>query len=203
MYITTRSVDKKIPIGELTMETNTIATTEKSEVIELSELKRKMHFTGTVIKTSLAGVLVDIGAEVPGVVHISRLQEEHVNKVEDVVQVGQTVDVWVRKVNPRKKLIELTMIEPIPLEWRDIKKDMVVKGKVVRLEKFGAFVDIGAEKPGLVHVSEITHGYIKDPSDILKLDEEVEAKVLDVDRKRKKIKLIFEKNTILNNTLSA
>lgn len=171
------------------METNIATATENTEIRELSDLERKMHLTGKVLKTSLAGILVDVGLDIPGVVHISQLQKEHLNKVEDVVQEGQTVEVWVRRVMPNKKRLELTMIEPLPLEWREIKKDMVVKGKVVRIEKFGIFVDIGAERPGLVHVSEITHGYIKDPSDVIKLDEEVEAKVLSVDRRRKQIKL--------------
>jgi predicted RNA-binding protein with RPS1 domain len=66
---------------------------------------------------------------------------------------------------------------------------MVVKGKVVRLEAYGAFVDIGAERPGMVHVSELAHGYVKTPSEIVKEGDEVEAKVLDVNRKKKQIKL--------------
>ena len=66
---------------------------------------------------------------------------------------------------------------------------MVVKGKVVRLETYGAVVDIGAERPGMVHVSELAHGYVKTPSEIVKEGDEVEAKVLDVNRKKKQIKL--------------
>ncbi|MCK4897966.1 MAG: S1 RNA-binding domain-containing protein, partial [Anaerolineales bacterium] len=82
-----------------------------------------------------------------------------------------------------------TMIEPLPLEWREIKKGMIIKGKVTRLEKFGVFVEIGAERPGLVHISEITHDYIKTPGDVVKEGEEVEVQVLDVNRRRKQIKL--------------
>jgi predicted RNA-binding protein with RPS1 domain len=66
---------------------------------------------------------------------------------------------------------------------------MVVKGKVVRLESYGAFVDIGAERPGMVHVSELAHGYVKTPGEVVKEGDEVEAKVLDVNRKKKQIKL--------------
>jgi ribosomal protein S1 len=148
-----------------------------------------MRFTGTVMKTSLAGALVDIGVEIPGVVHISQLQEAPVNRVEDVVQVGQEVEVWVKRVIPKKKRLELTMLEPLNLEWREIKQDMVLKGKVVRLEKFGAFIDIGAERPGLVHISEITHDYIGKPDDVIKEGEEVEVMVLNVNRQKKQIKL--------------
>jgi small subunit ribosomal protein S1 len=155
----------------------------------LDEIKRKTQYTGRVVKTSLAGAIVDIGVGIPGVVHISQLQKEPVNRVEDVVQVGQTVDVWVRRVYPQKNRIELTMVKPLDLEWREIKKDMVIKGKVVRLEKFGVFVEIGAERPGLVHVSELTHDYIKNPGDVVKEGDEVEVKVLGVNRQKKQIKL--------------
>jgi predicted RNA-binding protein with RPS1 domain len=92
-------------------------------------------------------------------------------------------------VVPKKKRIELTMIKPLDLEWREISKDMVIKGKVTRLEKFGAFVDIGAERPGLVHISEMTHDYIKSPDEVVKTGDEVEIKVLNVNRQKKQIKL--------------
>jgi small subunit ribosomal protein S1 len=166
------------------MESNDMATPET-----LEEIKRKTHFAGKVIKTTLAGAIVDIGMDIPGVVHISQLTKDPVNRVEDVVQVGQTVDVWVRRVYPQKGRIELTMIEPLDLEWREIKKDMVIKGKVSRLENFGVFVDIGAERPGLVHVSELTHDYIRNPGDVVKEGDEVEVMVLGVNRQKKQIKL--------------
>lgn len=164
-------------------------TGEITETSDLAGLKRKMQFSGTVIKTTLAGAVVEIGLSVPGVVHISQLSAEPVNRVEDVVKVGQTVEVWIRRVFPKKNRIELTMIKPLGLEWREIEKDMVLTGKVVRIEKFGVFVDIGAERPGLVHISEITHDYIKTPSDVVKEGDEVEVKVLNVNRQKKQIKL--------------
>lgn len=171
------------------MEQDALAAQESVEVNDLSEIKRKMHFSGKVIKTTLAGAVVDIGLGTPGVVHISQLQTEPVNRVEDVVQPGQTVEVWVRRVFPKKNRIELTMIEPLGLEWRELNKDMVIKGKVTRLEKFGVFVDIGAERPGLVHISEMTHDYIKSPGDLVKEGDEIEVKILNVNRQKKQIKL--------------
>lgn len=155
----------------------------------IDELERKKHFKGKVVKTTLAGAIVDIGLEVPGVVHISQLQKEPVKRLEDVVKVGQTVDVWVRRVFPKKKRIDLTMIEPLALEWFEIKKDMIFEGKVVRIEKFGVFVDIGAERPGLVHVSELTHSYIRTPQEVVKEGDEVEVKVLEVNQKKKQVRL--------------
>ncbi len=160
---------------------------DNTESTPAGTLEPKMRLTGKVIKTTIAGAILDIGQKVPGVVHISQLKKDAVNRVEDVVQVGQTVDVWVRRV--RDDRVELTMIEPLTMEWREIKPDMLVKGKVARLESYGAFIDIGAERPGLVHVSEISHDYVKSPAEVLKEGDEVEAKVLDVDRRKKQIRL--------------
>jgi len=157
------------------------------EIASTTTLEAKTKLSGKILKTTLAGALVDVGQSIPGVIHISQLSKDPVNKVEDVIQEGQTVDVWVRRV--KKDRIELTMIEPLGLEWKEIEPDMVVKGKVVRLEPYGAFVDIGAERPGMIHVSELAHGYVKTPNEIVKEGDEVEAKVLDVNRKKKQIKL--------------
>ncbi len=157
------------------------------DAVQESALKVKSHLQGKITKTTLAGAIVDIGQNVPGVVHISQLRAEPVNRVEDVVQAGQTVDVWVRRI--RDDRIELTMIEPLAMEWRELKPEMIVKGKVARLESYGAFVDIGAERPGLVHVSEITHGYVKTPGEFLHEGDEVEAMVLEVNRRKKQIRL--------------
>ncbi|MGB8983642.1 MAG: S1 RNA-binding domain-containing protein [Anaerolineales bacterium] len=157
------------------------------DIASATTLEPKTKLNGKVLKTTLAGALVDVGQAIPGVIHISQLSKDPVNKVDDVVKEGQTVEVWIRRV--RKDRIELTMIEPLALEWKEIQADMVVKGKVVRLETYGAFVDIGAERPGMVHVSELAHGYVKTPGEIVKEGDEVEAKVLEVDRKKKQIKL--------------
>jgi ribosomal protein S1 len=158
-----------------------------TDIAPTTALEPKTKLSGKVLKTTLAGALVDLGQSIPGVIHISQLSKDPVNKVEDVIKEGQSVDVWVRRV--KKDRIELTMVEPLALEWKEIEPDMVVKGKVVRLEPYGAFVDIGAERPGMVHVSELAHGYVKTPGEVVKEGDEVEAKVLDVNRKKKQIKL--------------
>jgi small subunit ribosomal protein S1 len=157
------------------------------EMAPVTTLEPKTKLSGKVLKTTLAGALVDVGQNIPGVIHISQLSEGPINKVEDVVKEGQMVDVWVRRV--KKDRIELTMIQPLALEWKEIEPDMVVKGKIVRLESYGAFVDIGAERPGMIHVSELAHGYVKTPGEIVKEGDQVEAKVLDVNRKKKQIRL--------------
>jgi ribosomal protein S1 len=177
------------------MDDNNFETADEAAVEELAEVEneeqviRKTKFSGTVKKLTLAGAIVDIGQDRPGMLHISRLQVEPVNRVEDVLEIGQTVEVWVRRIDPKSNRIELTMIKPLDLEWREIKKGMVVKGKVTRLETFGVFVDIGAERPGLVHISELTHGYIRTPGEMVKEEDEVEVMVIGVNRRKKRIRL--------------
>jgi len=154
-------------------------------------IQPKTQFIGKVSKISLAGAVIDISTPQPAVLHISQIpspnETDQVKRVEDALQIGQEVEVWVKRV--REDHIELTMIKPLDLEWREIKKGMIVKGSVVRMEKFGAFIEIGAERPGLVHISEMSHGYVRLPSDVVKEGDEVEAEILDVNRKKKQIKL--------------
>ena len=156
------------------------------------EIKAKERYTGTVLKTTLQGALVDIGSEKPAFIHISQAVKDgdpkkEINSIDEVLEVGQTLDFWVKRI--RKDRIELTMKEPLALEWREIKPGMTVKGTVVRLETFGAFVDIGAERPGLIHISELSHSYVRTPGEVVREGDEVEAKVLEVNRRKKQIKL--------------
>jgi predicted RNA-binding protein with RPS1 domain len=174
------------------MESSVAADSDRTiETNEPNEVKPKMHYSGTVVKTGLAGAIIDIGTGHPAVIHISQIvpesPEQPIKRVEDVLKVGQQVDVWVKRTKDER--VELTMIKPLDLEWRDIKKGMTVKGQIVRLEKFGAFVEIGAERPGLIHISEMAHGYVRQPSDVVKEGDEIEAQVIDVNRKKKQIKL--------------
>lgn len=151
------------------------------------ELNRKDKVTGKVVKATLAGAVVDLGSGRVGVIPISQLRKEPVRKVEEVVKEGDQVEAWVRRADPGH--IELTLIQPLAVEWRDLKKDAVVTGKVTKIEKFGAFVEIGAERPGLLHVSEMSHDYVRRPEDVVAVGQEVEVKVLEVNRRKKQIKL--------------
>lgn len=157
-------------------------------------IEPKMQFSGKVIKTRLAGAVIDIGVGKPAVLHISQVvapEGVQIKRIEDVLKEGEMIDVWVKKVARKddEERIELTMMRPLDLEWREIKIGTTVKGKVVRLEKFGAFVEIGAERPGLVHISEMAHGYVKVPGDVVKEGDEIEAQVIEVNRRKKQIKL--------------
>jgi small subunit ribosomal protein S1 len=163
---------------------------ENKPITSSEELQRKMHFTGKVVKTSKAGAIVDIGIEKPALLHISQIitkSDDLVKRVEDRLKVDQTIDVWVKNI--RNDRIELTMREPLKYDWRELAKDMVVKGKVVEIQSFGAFVDIGAERPGLMHISELSRTFVKNTSDIVKIGDEVEVKIIDFDRRKKQIKL--------------
>lgn len=135
---------------------------------------------------------MDIGSELPAFLHISQVvdpaeSDKDVSNLETVLKVDQVVTVWVKRV--LKDHYELTMREPLQYEWRELAPEMTLKGKVVRLESFGAFVEIGAERPGLIHVSELSHNYVRVPSEVVKVGDEVDVKVLEVNRRKKQIKL--------------
>jgi small subunit ribosomal protein S1 len=158
----------------------------------LEELQVAQELQGTVTKIELFGAFVNIGAERDGLVHISNLRKERVNRVEDVVAVGQTVQVWVSKVDPASGRVELTMVRPILLKWADLKPGLRVDGTVVKIEKFGAFVDIGTERPGLVHVSEMSNDYVANPAQIAREGDKVSVTVLEVDRTKRQIRLTMK-----------
>jgi small subunit ribosomal protein S1 len=155
----------------------------------LEDLTRKMKLTGTVKKVELFGAFVDVGVGRDGLVHISELSRQKVTRVEDVVKEGDTVTVWVRRADPQTGRIELTMNEPQALDWDDIKPGQTYTGKVTKLERFGAFVEIGAERPGLVHISELATYRVDEASEIVKQGQEVTVRVLAVDARKKQIKL--------------
>lgn len=170
------------------MEGSVAAASRRS----LEELQVAQELQGTVTKIELFGAFVNIGAERDGLVHISNLRKERVNRVEDVVAVGQTVQVWVSKVDPASGRVELTMVRPILLKWADLKPGLRVDGTVVKIEKFGAFVDIGTERPGLVHVSEMSNDYVANPAQIAREGDKVSVTVLEVDRTKRQIRLTMK-----------
>lgn len=157
--------------------------------VGLADLKPKQPVTGVVTRVELFGAFLDVGAEREGLIHISQLKAGHVNQVEDVLQPGQQVTAWVKKADPQTGRLDLTLIEPIAVEWDEITPGRVFRGKVARIEKFGVFVDIGAERPGLVHVSELAEGYVGHPGEVARLGEEIDVKVLNLDRKKRQINL--------------
>ena len=152
----------------------------------------KQKFEGKVLKTTLQGAIVDIGSELPAFLHVSQVvdpdnAENVITNLDDVIKPGQVITVWVKRI--LKDHYELTMREPLAHEWRELAPGMTVMGNVVRLESFGAFIEIGAERPGLVHVSELSHNFVRVPSEVIKVGDEVEVQILEVNRRKKQIKL--------------
>lgn len=177
--------------NKLTREKTMDMTVESQEV---NKIEPKMPFKARVMKVNLAGAVLDIGIGKPALLHVSQIvapDNTQNKRVDEILKEADEIDVWVKKITRKdgEQRIEMTMIKPLDLEWREIKVGETVKGKVVRLEKFGAFVEIGAERPGLVHISEMAHGYVKVPSDVVKEGDEIEAQIIDVNRRKKQIKL--------------
>ncbi|TVR23411.1 MAG: S1 RNA-binding domain-containing protein [Anaerolineaceae bacterium] len=156
---------------------------------KIEDLKPGMAVSGTVKRLELYGAFVDIGIGQDGLLHISQLGKTKVRNLEDVLKVGETIQAFVLKVDAKAGRIALTTIKPPDLPWEAISQGQTYQGKVIRMEKFGVFVDIGAERPGMVHVSELADGFVKDPSDIVSEGQEVTVRVLKVNRGQRKIDL--------------
>jgi small subunit ribosomal protein S1 len=157
----------------------------------IGELQPKMQLIGTITRTELYGAFVDLGLERDGLIHISRLAPRRVKKVTDEVNVGDQVNVWVHSVDPDRGRIALTMVEPPEVDWSDIDVGRVYTGKVIRIERYGAFVDIGAERPGLLHVREMG-AYVRNPEEVVRVGDTLDVKVLTLDRRKKQIDLTIQ-----------
>jgi len=154
----------------------------------IAEIQPKMQLQGTVTRTELYGAFVDLGVERDGLVHVSRLATGRVKKVTDVVNVGDKISVWVQSVDPDRGRVALTMVEPPEVEWHDLEPGQVLEGKVVRMERYGAFVDVGAERPGLLHVREMGT-YVRNPEEVTRMGDTIKVQVLTVDRRKRQIDL--------------
>jgi small subunit ribosomal protein S1 len=157
--------------------------------IPLSDIQPKKKLTGKVTRIDLSGAFVDVGAEKEGWLHISAMGTEKVNRVQDALQIGQEITTWVRKVDAGKGELQLTMVEPLAYDWGEIRPGITIHGKVTRIEKFGVFLDFGAERPGLIHISEFSNEFIKDIASAAKIGDEKDAVILDVDRKKRQVHL--------------
>jgi len=164
---------------------------ELAQPTSINDLQPKMCLQGAITRTELYGAFVDLGLEREGLIHISRLSEQRVKKVSDQVKVGDKVTVWVQSVDPEKGRIALTMVEPAAVEWDDLAEGQIRSGKVVRLERYGVFVDLGAERPGLLHAREMGQ-FVRNPADVVKAGDTVEVKVLKLDRRKRQIDLTMQ-----------
>jgi ribosomal protein S1 len=163
--------------------------TPQEELSTIEDLEPKMCLEGVVKKVELYGAFVDLGLSRDGLIHISQLSDQHIKKVTDVVQEGDRVTVWVKSVDAEKGRIGLTMLKPADVEWKDLVKGSTHTGRVTRIERYGVFVEFGAERPGLLHVREMGQRFVRHPSELFQEGDEVEIRILDVDRRRKRIDL--------------
>jgi len=135
----------------------------------------------------------DLGIEIKSLI----ANESVLNKIEPKKYVSEVLgELTIRDIlnelkkpglDPRSELEEFEYAGIYKIE--DVNVGMVVPGVVTNITRFGAFVDIGVKQDGLVHVSEIAHQYITDPNEVLKLNDKVQVKVLEVDVARKRIAL--------------
>ena len=161
-----------------------------SRSFSIEDLEPKMRLEGTIAEIGLHGAVVDIGLPVEGLLHISQLSSDReVDAVAEAVNVGEDVEVWVTDIQPDLNRVSLTMVEPPDVTWGELREGQTHTGKVTRIEQYGAFVDIGAERPGLLHVREMSSGYVDHPSELVSVGDEIEVRLLRVDRQRQRIDL--------------
>lgn len=158
----------------------------------VDDLTQGMELRGTVKRIELYGAFVDIGIGRDALLHISQLGKADVRNVEDVVKAGDEITAFILKVDKKDNRVALSLVKPPAVNWDNLKEGDKVNGTIVRLESFGVFVDIGAERPGMVHVSELTDGFVKSPSDVVSVGQEVEARILKINRKKRQIDLTMK-----------
>ncbi|MCA1063202.1 30S ribosomal protein S1 [Rossellomorea sp. AcN35-11] len=188
-------------IVELDQEKNRLILSHRAVVEADKQQQKKQLLTdiesgavleGTVQRITDFGAFVDIGG-VDGLVHISQLSHEHVEKPSDVVAEGQKVQVKVLSVDRDNERISLSIKETLPGPWSDISgkapKGSVLDGVVKRLVSYGAFVEVLPGVEGLVHISQISHKHIGTPHEVLQENQKVQVKVLDVNESEQRLSL--------------
>ena len=168
----------------------------------LDNLSQGDILEGRVARIANFGAFIDLGG-VDGLVHISELSHNHVKTPDEVVQVGDNVKVKVRAVDREAERISLSIKDTLPSPFEQIESEFnvgdIVPGKVVRLAQFGAFVEIAAGLQGLVHISQISHEHIGNPEEVLEKGQNVQVKILGIDKDEERISLSI-KDTIEQET---
>ncbi|GIP20130.1 30S ribosomal protein S1 [Paenibacillus sp. J22TS3] len=191
----------RVKVKELDRENNKVILSAKDVLDEefeqnkqqvMSNLKEGQLIDGKVQRLTQFGAFVDVGG-VDGLVHVSEIAWNHVEKPSDVLSEGDEVKVKVLKVDPEKGKISLSIKAAAPGPWETaaelFKTGDIVSGEVKRLVTFGAFVEIAPGVEGLVHISQISHKHIGTPQEVLKEGETVQVKILDVNPSEKRVSL--------------
>ena len=162
------------------------------------EVGKKYH--GTVKSLTSYGAFVDIGG-VDGLCHISELSWNRIKHPSEVVSVGDTIEVYVKDIDRENHKVSLGYKKAEDNPWEQLKNNYPIgstfHAPVVSLTKFGAFVRILPGVDGLVHISEISNDRVEKVSDVLKVGDMVDVKLLDVDFDKKRISLSMK--ALLNN----
>ncbi len=157
---------------------------------KLAELKGGDMVEGTVSSIAPFGVFVDIGVGKDGLVHISELSEDRIEKAEDAVQVGGQYTFRILEVDPDGKRISLSLRRAQRVaRLQQLEPGTVLEGTVSGMAPFGAFVDIGVGRDGLVHISELSGDRVGSVEDVVKVGDKIQVKVIDVDQGSKRISL--------------
>ena len=165
---------------------------KKAEQAEklLASIKEGDTIEGTVKNVTDFGAFIDLGG-VDGLLHISEMSWGRTENPKKVFKVGDSVKAFVKEINGSK--IALSLKYPDQNPWTDAPEKYavgnVVKGKVARMTDFGAFVELETGVDALLHVSQIALEHVDKPSDVLKIGQEIEAKVVDLNVEEKKISL--------------
>ena len=145
---------------------------------------------GTVKYVTDFGAFIELGG-VDGLLHISEMSWGRVENPKKVFTVGQQVRVFIKSINDTKIALSMKFDDENPWNGAAEKYAVgnVVKGKVARMTDFGAFVELAPGVDALLHVSQISHEHVEKPADVLKIGQEVEAKIVDFNEDDKKISL--------------
>ena len=164
---------------------------QKREII--AKLEKGQVLEGTVKNITTYGVFIDLGG-VDGLIHITDLSWGRVNHPEEVVQLDQKLNVVILDFDDEKKRIALGLKQLMPHPWdalaAELKVGDKVKGKVVVMADYGAFVEVAPGVEGLIHVSEMSWSqHLRSAQDFLKVGDEIEAVILTLDREERKMSL--------------
>ena len=163
---------------------------ERAEILE--KLTKGMRLKGTVSSIVDFGAFVDLGG-IDGLIHISELSWSHVNHPSEVVKVGEEVEVEVLDVDLQRERISLGLKQTTEDPWTKLVETYpvgtITDGKVTKIVPFGAFIELGDNVEGLVHISEMALKHIDSPAQVVHVGDTVKVKVMDVNVERRRISL--------------
>ncbi len=164
----------------------------------LTQLTKGERRKGTVSSIVNFGAFVDLGG-VDGLVHVSELSWKHVDHPQEVVTVGQEVDVEVLDVDLDRERVSLSLKATQEDPWKEFERKFkageILDGQVTKLVPFGAFVRVAQGIEGLVHISELSHEHVDTPESVLSVGDDVQVKVIDVDVSRRRVSLSMRQVT--------